>query len=131
MSAEDYGTDIGFEYDETSADAHTQGVDLGLADGIDNLYQAIQNRLLTPLGHIPLHPTYGSQLSTLIGRGNNPLIEMNVKMMVVEALQPEDRIALIRNIDVTFERVTGTITIIVDIVSIFSSELTVNVPIGA
>ena len=131
MSAEEYGTDIGFEYDESSADANTQVADLGLTDGINNLYQAIQNRLLTPIGTLPLHPTYGSQLHTLIGRGNNPLIEMTVKMMVVEALQPEDRIALIRNIDVDFERITGTITVVVDIVSIFSSELTVNVGIGA
>jgi len=131
MSAEDYGTDIGLEYDEASSDVNTQSSDLGLADGINNLYQAIQNRLLTPIGTLPLHPTYGSQLSTLVGRGNNPFIEMAIKMMVVEALQPEDRIALIRNIDVTFERLTGTITIIVDIVSIFSSELTVNIGIGA
>lgn len=131
MSAEEYGTDIGFEYDETTADVNTQSADLGLAGGIDNLYQAIQNRLLTPIGRFPLHPTYGSQLHSLIGRGNNPLIEMTVKMMVVDALQPEERIALIRNIDVDFERVTGTITVIVDIVSTLSSELTVNVGIGA
>lgn len=130
MSAEDYGTDLGVEYDESSVDAITQGTDLGLADGLDNLYQAIQNRLLTPIGTLPLHPTYGSQLHTMIGRGNNPLIEMSIKMMVVEALQPETRIALIRNIDVMFERVKGTITVIIDIVSIYSSELMITTAIG-
>ena len=130
MSTEDYGTDLGVEYDESSVDAITQGTDLGLADGLDNLYQAIQNRLLTPIGTLPLHPTYGSQLHTMIGRGNNPLIEMSVKMMVVEALQPETRIALIRNIDVRFERTIGTITVIVDVISVYSSELTINVEIG-
>lgn len=130
MSATDYGVDLGFNYYETSADANTQGSDLGLTDGLENLYQAVQNRLLTPVGTLPLHPTYGSRLNTLIGRGNNPLIEMTVKMMVVEALQPEDRIALIRNIDVDFTRTTGTIRVIIDIVSIYSTELTVPVQVG-
>ncbi|RLI54371.1 MAG: hypothetical protein DRP09_13305 [Candidatus Thorarchaeota archaeon] len=130
MSAEDYGTDIGFVYDETTADTDTENSDLGLVDGIYNLYQAIQNRLLTPIGTLPLHPDYGSRLHTLIGNGNNPLIEMLAKMMVVEALQPEDRIALIRNIDVSFTRTTGNLSISIDIVSIFSASLSIPITIG-
>ena len=131
MSAEDYGTDIGVEYNETSSDVNSQSTDLTPADGLDNLYQAIQNRLLTPIGTLPLHPTYGSQLHTLIGKGNSEIIEMSVKMMVVEALQPESRIAYIRNIDVDFTRTTGTITVIIEIVSIYSQTLNINLAVGA
>ena len=131
MSAEDYGTDIGFDYDESTADANTQSSDLGLTDGVENLYQAIQNRLLTPVGTLPLHPTYGSRLHTLIGAGNNPLIETLAKMMVVEALQTEERIALIKAIDVQFTRTSGTMNITVYIVSVFSNTLTVPVTVGA
>lgn len=129
MSVEDYGTDISFEYDEIYADANTQSSDIGLVNGTNLLYQAIQNRLLTPLGTLPLHQNYGSRLHEIIGYGNSPLIEMTVKMYVAEALVPEiypnGRIVLIRNIDVTFERITGTITVAVDIVSIYSTELQV------
>jgi len=130
MSIEDYGVDIGFEYNESTADVYTQDTDLGFSKGINNLYQAIQNRLLTPLGRYPLQPTYGSLLHTLVGQGNNPLIEMSVKMMIFEALQPEDRIAFIKGISVSFERTTGTITAIVEIVSTYSNQITINATIG-
>ena len=130
MSAEDYGTDYGYEYDETSADAHSDGTDIGLTDGLNNLYQAIQNRILTPMGRLPLHPTYGSRLHTLIGKGNNPIIESLVKMMVVESLQYENRIGLIRNIDVRFSRTTQTIHLSLDVLSIYSPELLVEVEVG-
>jgi phage baseplate assembly protein W len=102
-----------------------------LADGLNNLYQAVQNRLLTPVGTLPLHPTYGSQLHTLIGKGSHPLIATSAKMMVVEALQPETRIAYIKNFQVDFERTKGIITIIVEIVSVFSTELNINLQVGA
>lgn len=130
MSAEDYGTDYGYEYDETSADSHSDGTDIGLTDGLNNLYQAIQNRILTPMGTLPLHPTYGSRLHTLIGKGNNPIIESLVKMMVVECLQYENRIGLIRNIDIRFNRTTQTIHLSLDILSIYSPELLVEVEVG-
>ena len=127
-SIEDYGTDIGLIFDVEGADGQTDGTDLGLADGLDNLYQAIQGRILTPVGSIPLHPTYGSNLSTLIGKTDDPVIRRLVKMMITEALAPEVgvRIALIKNIDVEFDRTTGTIMVRTEIVSIYSSELTVE-----
>ncbi|MBD3405041.1 MAG: DUF2634 domain-containing protein [Candidatus Lokiarchaeota archaeon] len=130
MSVSDFGTDLNVEYDESSADINNESSDMATVTGLENLYQAVQNRLLTPIGTLPLHPNYGSRLSTLIGEGNNPLIETAVKMMVVEALQPEDRIAYIRNIDVSFVRSTGIINVIVDIVSIYSSELQVSLTVG-
>ena len=130
LSTEEFGTDIGYQYDGVSADAHHSGADIGIADGLNNLYQAIQNRILTPMGSIPLHPNYGSRLYTLIGKGNTPLIETFVKMMIVEALQDESRIKLIENIDVKFSRTTQTLYVTVEIMSIYSTELTVNTTVG-
>jgi len=127
LSSTGYGVDIGYEYDGNEADGMNTMSDIATVSEIDNLYQAIQNRLLTPVGSLPLHPTYGSRLHTLLGMGNNIIIETLAKMMVVEALQPESRIALIRNIDVYFSRDGNSLSIAVDIVSIYSSELSVKI----
>lgn len=124
------GTDIGYQYDDGYADTLKDNSDIGIISGLDNLYQAIQNRLLTPMGSLLLHPTYGSRLHSLIGKGYNSVVEMLVKMMVAESLLEEPRIALIQNIDVSFDRNAKTIFVTVEIVSIYSSEVSVNVEIG-
>lgn len=128
--SQDTGVDLGLDYDGDTADAQSDGADLGTVEGLENLYQAIQNRLLTPIGTLPLHPEYGSTLHSFIGTNNNPIIETAIKMSVVNALQGEERIALIRGISVDFDRTASTINIIVDIVSIYSTELSVSMTVG-
>ena len=68
--------------------------DLAVIDGLDNLTQAIANRLktrrgeLTPLGH----PNYGSRHHELIGEPNVPRTWNLVKLYILEALRDEPRI---------------------------------------
>jgi phage baseplate assembly protein W len=130
MSSELYGTDISFVYDGVSADIDPDSSDMATVDGINNLYQAVRDRLLTPMGSLQLHPTYGSRLHTLIGKGGNQINQMLVKMMVAESLQYEQRIDHAQNIDVRFDRTSQTIYISVEIISIYSTQLNVNLQIG-
>lgn len=130
MSSELYGTDLSFPYDGTSSDIHSDASDIATISGMENLYQAIQDRLLTPMGSLPLHPTYGSRLKTLIGKGNNTIIEMLVKMMVTESLQYEQRVALIQNIDVSFSRTSQTLYVSVEIISVYSTQINIQLEVG-
>lgn len=130
MSSELYGTDLSFTYDGTTSDIYSDTSDIATITGMENLYQAIQDRLLTEMGSLPLHPTYGSRLKTLIGKGNSLINEMLVKMMVTESLQYEQRIALIQNIDVSFSRTTQTMYIVVEIVSIYSTQINIQLEVG-
>lgn len=75
--------------------------DLATVEGIDNLRQAVVNRLLTRRGELaPLgHPEYGSRLYELIGRPNSATQRNLAKLFVIEALSQEPRIDA-RNIQV-------------------------------
>lgn len=74
--------------------ARTPQSDLATVEGIDNLRQAIVNRLLTRRGELaPLgHPEYGSRLYELIGRPNSATQRNLAKLFVIEALSREPRI---------------------------------------
>ncbi|MCX6627059.1 MAG: hypothetical protein NTW28_05460 [Candidatus Solibacter sp.] len=68
--------------------------DLLLVDGIDNLTQAIANRLKTRKGELSGlgHPNYGSRHHDLIGEPNVERTRNLVKLYVLEALREEARI---------------------------------------
>ena len=129
MSSRSYGVDIALEYDDYWADMRGNSADIPLVDGIDNLAQALRNRIMTSLGANPRHPTtYGSKLHSLIGKGSNLVLETIVRMMIMESLQQEGRIRLVS--DITVDISDEIINIAVYVVSIYSSSLSVNVTIG-
>jgi phage baseplate assembly protein W len=68
--------------------------DLATAEGVNNLRQALVNRLLTRCGELAGlgHPTYGSRLYELIGRPNSATQRHLAKLHVLEALAQEPRI---------------------------------------
>ena len=68
--------------------------DLAVTAGIDNLTQAIANRLKTRQGELaPLgHPTYGSRHHELIGEPNVERTRNLIKLYVLQALRDEPRI---------------------------------------
>jgi phage baseplate assembly protein W len=68
--------------------------DLARVDGIDNLTQAIANRLKTRKGELAAlgHPSYGSRHHELIGQPNVDRTRNLVKLYVLEALRDEPRI---------------------------------------
>jgi len=68
--------------------------DLELARGLDNLTQAIANRLKTRKGELaPLgHPNYGSRHHELIGEPNVDRTRNLIKLYVLQALAQEPRV---------------------------------------
>jgi phage baseplate assembly protein W len=68
--------------------------DLVVTEGLDNLTQALANRLKTRRGELaPLgHPTYGSRHHELLGEPNVPRTWNLVKLYVLQALREEPRI---------------------------------------
>lgn len=128
MSEKSYGVDIALEYNDYWADIKGNSADIPLVEGVDNLSQAIRNRIMTQLGANPRHPTYGCKLNTLIGKGNNLILETIVRLMIIEALQGEGRIQLVSDITVKF--IEETIDISIYIVSIHSTSSVVTLTIG-
>lgn len=68
--------------------------DLILTSGIDNLTQAIANRLKTRKGELAAleHPEYGSRHHELIGEANVDRTRNLIKLYVLQALRDEPRI---------------------------------------
>ena len=68
--------------------------DLGVAEGLDNLTQALANRLKTRRGELTAlgHPDYGSRHHELIGEPNVDRTRNLVKLYVLQALRREPRI---------------------------------------
>ena len=68
--------------------------DLSLRDGLDNVAQAIQNRLFTRKGEINKlgHDNYGSELYKLIGEPNSWKAKARAELYIRDALKNEKRI---------------------------------------
>ncbi len=80
--------------------------DLSLRDGLDNIAQAVQNRLLTRKGEISKlgHESYGSDLYKLIGEPNSWKAKARAELYIREALRNERRIEQI--LDIYFPEAT-------------------------
>jgi len=68
--------------------------DLEVADGVDNLAQALANRLKTRRGELTAlgHPEYGSRHHELMGEPNVERTRNLVKLYVLQALRHEPRV---------------------------------------
>ncbi|WP_287263203.1 GPW/gp25 family protein [Moorena sp. SIO3A5] len=75
--------------------------DLATATGLDNLAQAILNRLYTRKGELAAlgHPNYGSRLHLLVGQQNNNRLRSLANLYIRECLAQEPRIEEIKAID--------------------------------
>jgi phage baseplate assembly protein W len=80
-------------------------LDLQLAYGLDNLEQALANRLKTRLGELAAlgHPDYGSRHHELIGEPNVDRTRNLIKLYVLQALAKEPRIDKVLSATVTAE----------------------------
>jgi phage baseplate assembly protein W len=76
------------------------------ARGVDNMRQAIANRLKTRQGELAAlgHPGYGSRHHELIGEPNVPRTRNLIKLYVLQALRDEPRIEKVLRVDVFAER---------------------------
>ncbi len=79
--------------------------DLGALEGIDNLTQAIANRLKTRKGELTAlgHPTYGSRHHELIGEPNVERTRDLIKLYILQALRDEPRIERVLSVTVRAE----------------------------
>lgn len=89
--------------DWKSVDLEPENRDLGTVTEIDNLTQAILNRLYTRKGELASlgHPDYGSRLYQLVGELNNIKTQGLANIYLRECLQQEPRIEEV--IDIVFE----------------------------
>jgi len=111
------GADLALEYalqggffedaDLAAAPVAARGLrrDLGVADGLGNLTQALANRLKTRKGELaPLgHPDYGSRHHELLGEPNVPRTRNLIKLYVLQALRDEPRVETVLKADVRAE----------------------------
>jgi phage baseplate assembly protein W len=79
--------------------------DITLIDGIDNLTQALANRLKTRRGELAAlgHPTYGSRHHELLGEPNVARTRNLIKLYVLQALRDEPRIKKVLDVKVSAE----------------------------
>jgi phage baseplate assembly protein W len=106
----DYAISGGFFEDADLASGKPrQGVrrerDLLLTNGVDNLTQAIANRLKTRKGELASlgHPDYGSRHHELVGEPNVARTRNLIKLYVLQALRDEPRIQRVITADVRAE----------------------------
>ncbi|HVR99846.1 MAG TPA: GPW/gp25 family protein [Thermoanaerobaculia bacterium] len=106
----DYAWGGGFFEDADLAEnrppfSKSAGRDIGLASGLDNLTQAIANRLKTRRGELASlgHPDYGSRHHELLGEPNVERTRNLIKLYVLQALRHEPRIEKVLKADVRAE----------------------------
>jgi phage baseplate assembly protein W len=92
----DYALGMGFFEDADLSPATRRGRerDLLLNDGVENLTQALANRLKTRRGELAAlgHPEYGSRHHELLGEPNVDRTRNLIKLYVLRALRDEPRI---------------------------------------
>lgn len=77
--------------------------DFKSVSGLDNIVQAINARLMTEKGELPLHPEYGTGLPELIGKPQLPYINKLIELDIIDALSYEDRISDVSVTDITLD----------------------------
>ena len=79
--------------------------DLATTDGVENLTQAIANRLKTRKGELRAlgHPSYGSRHHELMGEPNVERTRNLIKLYVLQALRREPRIEKVLSLTVRAE----------------------------
>lgn len=102
----DYALRMGFFEDADLSPARVRGDrDLQLHDGVDNLTQALANRLKTRQGELASlgHPEYGSRHHELLGEPNVDRTRHLIKLHVLRALRHEARIERVLSVTVSPE----------------------------
>ena len=93
--------------------------DLYLAEGMRNLRQQLVTRLGTPKGTLLLHPEYGSDLLSFIGKKMTREHLIAVKLCVQECILTDARVKAISGLSVWTERTSLFIDLIVHAIDPF------------
>lgn len=95
----DFAWSGGFYEDADLAVERGATTDLTVVAGVDNLTQAIVDRLKTRRGELTAlgHPDYGSRHHELVGEPNVERVRQLIKLFVLQALRHEPRITKVRS----------------------------------
>lgn len=94
--------------------------DLSVSEGLDNIKQQLQMRLLTPKGSLILHPDYGSDLHKLF-KENIPEVGLLIENEVIKTILTDTRTKSVETIDWRIEGNTYTGMFNVELTSIEQS----------
>lgn len=98
-----------------------QAGDLTWIAGLDNLEQALVNRIKTVIGALIWHPEYGTIIQNLISKPNTDVLRTIIAIELLRTLSEEPRIDRINNLEVK-ELYTDTIVISLEIIPISSDK---------
>lgn len=77
--------------------------DYASVSGLDNIAQAVNDRLMTEKGDLPLHPEYGTNLALLVGTAHMPYTDKLAEIEIYDALAYEDRIRDVQIVNLDIE----------------------------
>jgi phage baseplate assembly protein W len=102
-----FGTDLHLSTDKfnltlASGGDLTVGVDgdYSLVAEMDCLKQDLSHRKMTPLGTLPYHPTYGSELTTIVGSKKDVNWKIKAQLETERTLRCDPRISDVRDVAV-------------------------------
>lgn len=118
------GRDIEFDFNQNDIMFNASN-DFSIIEDVNNLQQAIFNRLLTKIGDLKSNPTYGSNLHLIIGKNRDDLTLGEAALYIQEALDHEDRIDLVTDLSLSWEQlVNGQWKLVMNITLIPNAETT-------
>lgn len=94
--ASDFGTDIILQNGGLVENA---GGDLSTITGVENLAQALSNRIKTLRSEMIYHPLYGSSVSLALGLQATPMINLMAASWTYEALLEEPRTMIVQAVN--------------------------------
>lgn len=78
--------------------------DIKTVQGVENLKQAITNRLLTPRGSLLMHPNYGSDIDRLLGSRNSRDVAIMLENDILATIKSDGRV---ESVDVHSSTIEG------------------------
>ena len=78
-------------------------------EGLDNLKQALGNRLITEAGQLSLQPDYGNSVISYIGSKYSLNIIQKVSLEIINCLMRDPRVLSIATIDVSYDSATSAL----------------------
>lgn len=94
-------SNLGSDVALSGGDFFSDGGDLAVFSGGDNIVQALSNRIKTPQKELVYHPQYGCNVLLALGLEATPFINLMGSAWVQEALKEEPRIQTIQSVKAT------------------------------
>ncbi|SAK98618.1 hypothetical protein AWB80_07560 [Caballeronia pedi] len=121
-SKEVFGTDVALRNGLLQA---SESGDFAFVTGVDNLKQAVKNRLETEQGDLIYHMSYGSILRSLIGTGATPAAELLAASSTKATLLQDPRIDSVTSAKATISGDTASVD--VEVQPVMGQSVTVSV----